>query len=73
MRKHKNSALDLPEGFYVLDMSRFHYVVIYGRRSDFQYKTYIIKLERKEADDIDIIHYNNLYDFSNNLIGKLTY
>ena len=73
MRKHKNSARDLPEEFYILDMSRFHYVVISGRRSDFQDKTYIIKRERKKADDIDIIHYDNLYDFSNNLIGKLTY
>ncbi len=73
MRKHKNSARDLPEEFYILDMSRFHYVVISGRRSDFQDKTYIIKRERKKADDIDIIHYDNLYDFSNKLIGKLTY
>ena len=32
-----------------------------------------IKRERKKADDIDIIHYDNLFDFSNNLIGKLTY
>ena len=73
MSKHKYSARDLPEEFYILDMSRFHYVVISGRRSDFQDKTYIIKRERKKADDIDIIHYDNLYDFSNNLIGKLTY
>ena len=36
MRKHKNSARDLPEEFYILDMSRFHYVVISGRRSDFK-------------------------------------
>lgn len=73
MRKYKNNTRDLPEEFYVLDMSRFHYVVISGRRSDFQDKTYIIKRERKKADDIHIIHYDNLLDFSNNLIGKITY
>lgn len=73
MRKYKNSAFDLPEEFYVLDMSRFHYVVVAGRRTDFRDKTYIIKRERKKADDIDIIHYDNLFDFSNNLIGKQTY
>lgn len=73
MRKYQNSAFDLPEEFYVLDMSRFHYVVVAGRRSDFLDKTYIIKRERKKADDIDIIHYDNLCDFSNNLIGKKTY
>ena len=65
MRKYKNSAFDLPEEFYVLDMSRFHYVVVAGRRTDFRDKTYIIKRERKKADDIDIIHYDNLFDFSN--------
>ena len=54
-------------------MSRFHYVVVAGRWTDFRDKTYIIKRERKKADDIDIIHYDNLFDFSNNLIGKQTY
>lgn len=73
MRKYKNSAFDLPEEFYVLDMSRFHYVVVAGRRTDFQDKTYIIKRERKKAEDIDILHYDNLFDFSSNLIGKQTY
>lgn len=63
MRKYKNSAFDLLEEFYVLDMSRFHYVVVAGRRTDFRDKTYIIKRERKKADDIDIIHYDNLFDF----------
>lgn len=73
MRKYKNSSLDLPEEFYTLDMSRFHYVVIAGRRTDFKDKTYIIKREKKKTDDINIIHYDNLFDFSNNLIGKITY
>lgn len=73
LRKYKNPAFDLLEEFYVLDMSRFHYVVIAGRRTDFKDLTYIIKRERKKADDIDIIHYDNLIDYSNNLIGKITY
>lgn len=73
MRKYKNRRLDLPGEFYKFDFSRFHYVVISGRRSNFQDKTYSIKRERKKSDNIDIIHYDNLYDFSNNLIGKSTY
>ena len=73
LRKYKNRGMHLPEEFYILDMSRFHYVVVAGRRSDFTDKTYIIKRERKKSDDINIIHYDNLYDYSNNLIGKMTY
>ena len=34
---------------------------------------FVPERERKKADDIDIIHYDNLFDFSNNLIGKQTY
>lgn len=73
MRKMKNKELDLPEEFSVLDLSRFHYVVVAGRRTDFNDKTYMIRRERKRADDIDIIHYDNLYDFSNSIIGNSTY
>lgn len=73
LRKYKNPMLDLPEEFYVLDMSRFHYVVIAGRRTDFKDLTYTIKREKKKENDINIIHYDNLFDYSNNLIGKVTY
>lgn len=73
MRKCKNREIDLPEEFYVLDMSRFHYVVVSGRRKDFTDKTYVIRRERKKADGIDVIHYDNLFDYANNLIGKVTY
>lgn len=45
--------IDLSEEFFVLDMFRFHHVVIAGRRSDFSEKTYIIKRERKKNYDID--------------------
>jgi len=48
-------------------------VVVAGRRSDFSEKTYILKREYKKEKDIDVLHYDNLVDFSNNLIGKITY
>lgn len=72
-RKCKNKDMDLPEEFFTLDISRFHYVVIAGRREDFTDLTYTIQRERKQADDIAILHYDNLYDFANTLIGKTTY
>lgn len=72
-RKCKNKEKDLPEEFFTLDTSRFHYVVIAGRREDFTELTYTIKRERKKADDIEILHYDNLYDFANLLIGEVTY
>ena len=40
---------------------------------DFTDLTYTIQRERKQADDIAILHYDNLYDFANTLIGKTTY
>lgn len=73
LRKYKNPSLNLSDEFYTLDLSRFHYVVVAGRRSDFSEKTYILKREYKKEKDIDVLHYDNLIDFSNNLIGKITY
>lgn len=73
LKKYKNPSMDLPDEFYTLDLSRFHYVVVAGRRSDFSEKTYILKREYKKEKNIDVIHYDNLIDFSNYLIGKATY
>ncbi len=73
IKKSKNPHMDLPDEFYSLDLSRFHYVVIAGRRSDFTDLTYRLQRECKQSEDINVFHYDNLYDFSNLLLGQVTY
>lgn len=58
--KYKSSSKNLPSEFYELDKTRIHYLVIAGRRSDFNSKTY--KIKRQGINNIRIIHYDNLLD-----------
>lgn len=67
--KYKKPDDTLPEEFTHLDKSRIHYVVIAGRRTDFNKKTYRISRKNKAL----ILHYDNLLDSSKNIIGKCTY
>lgn len=73
MKKYKNPNLDMPDEFYTLDLSRLHYIVVAGRRKDFNNLTYTIRREYKQDKDIHILHYDNLYDYSNLLLGVNTY
>lgn len=70
--KYKKPALALPEEFYRLDKTRIHYVVVAGRRDDFNEKTYRLKRELKD-NRITLLHYDNLYDSARNVVGKSTY
>ena len=47
--------------------------MIAGRRDNFSELTYTIAREKKKAEDITLLHYDNLFDFSNLLIDKVTY
>ena len=67
--KYKKPDDTLPEEFTHLDKSRIHYVVIAGQRSDFNKKTYRNRRKSKTL----ILHYDNLLDSSENIIGKNTY
>lgn len=60
---YRNKSLNLPSEFYELDKSRIHFLVIAGKRSQFNEKTY--RLKRKSRKDIRIIHYDNLIDVCN--------
>lgn len=73
MKKYKHPNMTLPDEFYTLDQSRFHYAVVAGRRTDFTDLTYTIARETQISDNIALFHYDNLYDFANSLIGKYTY
>jgi len=69
--KHPNQLL--PECFINYDKSRIHYVVVAGRREDFDENTYRIKRRHKDNEKLCILHYDNLYDSALNIIGKATY
>ena len=71
--KYKNPEIQLPLEFLKPDRTRLHYVVVAGRRSDFNEKTYRIKRRKKDEQKIELLHYDNLYDLARTIIGKATY
>lgn len=60
----------MPQEFRQFDRSRIHYVVVAGRRSDFNDKTY--RICRRERPRLTI-HYDNIVDAARDVIGKTTY
>lgn len=52
----------LPKEFYKLDKSRLHYVVVAGRRSHYNEKTYTLRRELYRENHITLMHYDNLMD-----------
>lgn len=64
---------NLPKEFYKLDKSRLHYVVIAGRRKDFQEKTYTRKRQLLRSKPIHLLHYDNLIDCVDNLLLHTNY
>lgn len=72
-KKYKNNEKQLSDEFYNYDSSRMHYVVVAGRRSDFNDTTYRIRREKIKSNDIYILHYDNLVDYANMLLDKVTY
>lgn len=71
--KHKSRTTDLPKEFYTYDSSRIHYVVVAGRRSDYTEKSYRIRREYKQRNDISILHYDNIVDSFEFLINNKNY
>ena len=71
--KLKNPRDQLPKEFYKLDKSRIHYAVVAGRREHYTEKTYRLRRKERENRKITLLHYDNLVDYSTNLIGKSTY
>jgi len=58
----------LPNEFSKLDTSRIHYVVVAGRRTHFSAKTYENRRRDKLNKNLLVLHYDNIVDYSNNLI-----
>lgn len=72
-KKYKSPNQDLPEEFMKFDSSRIHYVVVAGRRDDFNERTYQLKRQKRLSENILLLHYDNLYDSAMALIGESTY
>lgn len=70
--KSRQGNAALPDEFVTLNTSRLHFVVICGRRDNFKDKTYQLRRE-KEQLNVWLLHYDNLIDASNDVIGRETY
>lgn len=57
----------------VPDRTRIHIVVVAGRRTDFNEKAYRTKRRTKTEQNIELLHYDNLYDTAKEVVGKATY
>lgn len=69
----KNKKEIIPNEFRDFDKTRVHYVVIAGRRVDYNDKTYRLRRTNLEQRKLFIIHYDNLIDYSNDTIGTSTF
>lgn len=71
--KHMRPGATLPDEFTSMDKSRLHFTVVAGRRVDFQDRTYRIRRKKLTNERCLLLHYDNLVDAAQNVIGKATY
>lgn len=71
LREYSNKVL--PEEFDHFDRTRFNYIVVCGRREDFDKKTYLRARATLQENNIGIRHYDNLVDYAREIIGGATY
>lgn len=69
----KHTTYQLSDEFYSFDATRIHYVVVAGRRDDFNDKMRKLRRLSEKRDNILILHYDNLLDDARDLIGSKTY
>lgn len=71
--KYLSPNLVLPNEFRKFDKSRIHFAVVAGLRKNFNDKTYHIKRRKMKERSLYLFHYENLIEYSSNLINGLTY
>jgi len=67
--KYKGEYQELPKEFYEYDINKMHYVVIGGRRNDFNETTRRLAEESKR-NGIEVIHYDRLFEYAKGLVEK---
>ena len=63
----------MPNEFRTLNKSRINYLVIAGRRSDFNENTYDLKRRLLRSEQINLLHYDNLLDSFDSLKSMNNY
>jgi len=71
--RSKLPANALPDEFIKTDQPRIHFVVIAGRRDDFDERTYEIRRREKKDKNFWLLHYDNLIDAATDVITNKSY
>lgn len=69
----KQIGATLPREFYNYDSNRMHYVVVGGKRKDYNDMTYAIRRRKERETGIVMLHYDNLFDSSERLLEQSTF
>lgn len=69
----KYATKQLPDEFYTYDETRMNYIVVAGRRNDYNEKTRRLRRMLEKENKIKLIHYDNLLDNARSTIGNRTY
>lgn len=72
----KKNGESIPSEFINNDSTRRHYVVVAGRREHYEQNSdysYAIRRYEQNSSRIKLLHYDNLIDFTESLIGENTY
>ena len=71
--KEKGSNEQLRVEFYKYDRTRMHYVVISGTRDNYNDVSYYNRRKELQDSGIVLLHYDNLYDYAENLLERQTF
>lgn len=69
----KHTDKELPEEFSTFDRTRVHYAVITGRRDDYSDNTYRMRRTRFQENNIEMMHYDNLLDYTYELMDRKSF
>lgn len=58
----------MPNEFMAFDKTRVHFVVVAGRRTDYNEKTYRLRRKLNKESNVKLLHYDNLIDGIDSLI-----
>lgn len=71
--KCRSQDASLPHEFVTLEKPRIHYLVVAGRRNDFLERTYRTRRKKLRDNAELILHYDNVIDAAEDIIGRETY